>query len=66
MTLIAETTASCGRPILLLCYGISHYVDVRCLNSTAPSHETLVAGEYAKLVDYARIRVPDRSKLVFL
>ena len=27
--------------------------------------ETLVAGEHAKLVDYARFRVPDKSKLVF-
>ena len=28
--------------------------------------ETLVAGEYVKLVvDYARFRTPDRSKLVF-
>ena len=51
--------------------GITHYVDVRCLDSTAPSHrgaevmETLVAGEHAKLVDYARFRTPDGSKLVF-
>ena len=27
--------------------------------------KTLVAGEHAKLVDYARFQVPDMSKLVF-
>ena len=40
------------------------------LDSMVPSHrgaevmETLVTVEHAKLVDYARFRTPDRSKLV--
>ena len=68
---MAEILASCAYLILPMCSMITHYVDDRCLDSTAPSHrgadvmETLVAGKHAKTVNYARFRTPDRSRVVF-